>query len=308
MASCIIKEILPVFSECKFIGDENYMIDSVMSLNETFDKNLLHTVSWISDKNIDGAESRELNLGLLILSEAAYEKLKDKKSNFLISPAPRSAFVKILSLKFKTVRPAKTEVTAVIHESVRIGKNCYIGHHVVIEENCTIGDNTTILHNTSILGGTQIGNHVYIGCNNTIGYYGFGYEKNEQGDFILLQHSGNVIIHDHVEIHNNTCIDKGALGSTVIGENVKIDNLVHIAHNVVIGRNSLIIANAMIGGSVIIEENSWVAPSASIKNQIKISRNTTVGMSAVVLKNTIPGSTMVGNPAVTLEEYKNRKK
>jgi UDP-3-O-[3-hydroxymyristoyl] glucosamine N-acyltransferase len=308
MSFFIIKEIVSDFPECKFKGDENCMIDSVLSLNETYNKEFLHTTSWISDKNIAVAQSHQLNLGLLILSATAFEKLKNQKTNFLISPNPRSTFVKLLSLKFRTVHPAKTEATAVIHESSKIGNNCYVGHHVVIEENCSVGDNTTILHNTSILSGTQIGNNVYIGCNNTIGNYGFGYEKNENGDYVLLQHSGNVVIQDNVEIHNNTCIDKGALGSTVIGENVKIDNLVHIAHNVVIGRNSLIIANAMIGGSAIIEENTWVAPSASIKNQIKISRGTTVGMSAVILKNTEPGSTMVGNPAVTLEEYKNRKK
>lgn len=306
--SFTIKEILNDFPESSFRGNENCLIDSILSLNKAFDQQLPHSASWISDGNIDTAVVHDLNLGLLILSSTAYEKLNKKNCNFLITPAPRRAFVKLLSLKFKTILPSKTESSAVIHPNAIIGKNCYIGHHVVIEDNCSVGDNTVILHNTSILSGTQIGNNVYIGCNNTIGNYGFGYEKSESGDYILLEHSGNVIIHDYVEIHNNTCIDKGALGSTVIGENVKIDNLVHVAHNVVIERNSLIIANAMIGGSVTIEENSWIAPSATIKNQIKIGANTTVGMSAVILKNTTAGSTMVGNPAITLEEFKSRKK
>jgi UDP-3-O-[3-hydroxymyristoyl] glucosamine N-acyltransferase len=175
---------------------------------------------------------------------------------------------------------------------------------VIIEANCKIGNNTTILHNTSILEGTTIGSQVTIGCNNTIGNYGFGYEKDVEGDYFPLYHVGHVIIHDHVEIHNNTCIDRGVLGPTEIHENVKIDNLVHIAHGVIIERNSLVIANAMIAGSSLVGENSWIAPSVSIKNKVIIARDTMTGIGAVILKNTESNQTYIGNPATTLEEYK----
>jgi UDP-3-O-[3-hydroxymyristoyl] glucosamine N-acyltransferase len=155
-----------------------------------------------------------------------------------------------------------------------------------------------------LLKGTHVGDDVIIGCNNTIGGTGFGYEKNEAGNYTVMPHLGNVVIHNKVEIGNNTCIDRAVIGSTIIGENVKIDNLVHIAHGVVIGKNSLIIANAMIGGSTVIGENCWVAPSASIINKGQIGDQATVGMGAVVTKPVEKDATVAGNPARTTESLK----
>ncbi|MDZ4724914.1 MAG: hypothetical protein SH817_02065, partial [Leptospira sp.] len=86
----------------------------------------------------------------------------------------------------------------------------------------------------------------------------------------------------------------------------KIDNLVHIAHGVVIEKNSLIIANAMIAGSSLVGKNSWIAPSVSIKNKIKIAPNTMTGIGAVVLKDTESDTTYIGNPAIPMEEFKQR--
>ncbi len=91
--------------------------------------------------------------------------------------------------------------------------------------------------------------------------------KNEEGKYSIIPHMGNVVIKNQVEIGNNTCIDRAVLGSTIINENVKIDNLVHISHGVSLGANSLIIANTMIAGSSIIGENVWVSPSSSILNK-----------------------------------------
>jgi UDP-3-O-[3-hydroxymyristoyl] glucosamine N-acyltransferase len=104
--------------------------------------------------------------------------------------------------------------------------------------------------------------------------------------------------------HNNTCIDRGVLTDTVIHENVKIDNLVHIAHGVVIERNSLIIANALIGGSTRIGENSWIAPSVSVINKVNVGKNTMTGIGAVIVKNTEENLTYIGNPAIRMDEYK----
>lgn len=110
------------------------------------------------------------------------------------------------------------------------------------------------------------------------------------------------MINDNVEIGNNTCVDKAVLGSTVLRENVKIDNLVHIAHGCDIGKNSLVIANSMIAGSVIIGENAWVAPSASILNKIKIGKNVVLGMGAVVIRNVEDNAVIIGNPGKTLNK------
>ena len=168
---------------------------------------------------------------------------------------------------------------------------------MVIEENCSLGDFCVIDHNTVIKAGTVIGEYAKIGSNCTIGGVGFGYEQNDEGVYEMIPHIGNVLINNHVEIGNNVCIDRAVMGATILHEHVKVDNLVHIAHGVSIGKNSLVIANAMVAGSVEIGENSWIAPSASIKQKVTIGNNALVGLGSVVLKNVEDQSIVAGVPA-----------
>ncbi len=198
--------------------------------------------------------------------------------------------------------------SAVISENAKFNGFVRIGANVVIEDNVSIGNNVSIDANTIIKSNTIIGDNVEIGANNTIGGVGFGYSQNKvTKEYEQFPHYGKVIINDNVSIGNNTCIDRGSLSDTIIGEGVKVDNLVHIAHNVQIGKNSLIIAHAMIAGSVKIGENCWIAPSSSIINGISIGDNVTVGLASTVLKNVEDGQVMIGSPAVTLEEYRKKK-
>lgn len=138
---------------------------------------------------------------------------------------------------------------------------------------------------------------VKIGKNTVIGADGFGYVRQDDGTLLKMPHAGNVIIEENVEIGSNTCIDRAVVGSTIIGAGTKIDNLVHIAHGVKIGKNCLIVAGAVIGGSTEIGDNCFIGINASIKNKVKIGNNVTVGMGAVVLKDVPDGVTVVGNPA-----------
>jgi len=147
----------------------------------------------------------------------------------------------------------------------------------------------------------SIGQRVRIGAGARIGFDGFGYEKNEDGVWEHFPHRGGVKIGDDVDIGKNTCIDRGTLGDTVIGDGTKIDNLVHVAHNVKIGRNCMIIALTCIGGGVIIEDNSYVGIGSSIRDQVKIGEKAFVGMGAVVVKDVEENVTVVGNPARKFE-------
>ncbi len=304
MSQIILSDLIKQFPDCDFKGDKSLLLKKVVSLKDSLGLKFSDSISWLSDRVGEAIEPNQLHLGLLVLTRTMYDKFSKADCNFLISENPRATFTKILSLYFKKTWPAKIEPSAIINPSSKIGSNCYIGHHVIVDENCTIGKNTVVLHNTTILANTVIGDNCVIGCNNTIGNYGFGYEKDNAGEYQLLEHLGKVIIHDNVEIHNNTCIDRGVLGDTEIHDHVKIDNLVHIAHGVVIERNALVIANAMIGGSAHLGKNTWIAPSVSVKNQIKIADDTFTGMGAVILKNTEEKSLMIGNPATSMDEYK----
>jgi acetyltransferase-like isoleucine patch superfamily enzyme len=146
----------------------------------------------------------------------------------------------------------------------------------------------------------KYGKNFIVGDNCSIGNDGFGYIKDEMGRWIKFPHFGDIIIGDDVEIGSNVCIDRGSLSNTIIGSGVKVDNFVHIAHNVEIGENTLIIAQSMIGGSTKIGKNCWISPSVSIKNGISIGDNVLIGMGAVVLKDVENNKVMVGNPAKEL--------
>ena len=145
------------------------------------------------------------------------------------------------------------------------------------------------------------GNNVKIGENVVIGGEGFGYEF-DGTKLIKFPHYGGVIIESDVDIGNNTCIDRGSLGNTIIRKGTKIDNLVHIAHNVDIGENCLIVANVGIGGSVKIGDNCYIGFGSTIKNGVKIGNNVIVGMGAVVLADIPDNEIWVGNPAKKLRD------
>ena len=293
-----IIDILNTINHTNYKGDKSGEISEIIQLNPENTKQDI--LCWCSDKN------KELlplvKSGTIIISNKIEENYLNSYCNYIIVENPRRTFQEVLSKFFIEKIQAKISETANIDKSVKLGENIFIGENVVIEKNCEIGDNTTIQHNTTIFKDTVIGKDVVIGANNTIGGIGFGYEKDENGDFQLIPHIGNVVLKDNVEIGNNTTIDRAVLGSTILEENVKIDNLVHIAHGVKIGRNSVIIANSMIAGSVKIGENTWVAPSASVLNQKTIGKNSLVGMGAVVLKDVGDNEVVAGSPAKFLKK------
>lgn len=125
-----------------------------------------------------------------------------------------------------------------------------------------------------------------------IGKDGFGYARDADGSLVKMPHSGNVVIEDDVEIGAHTVIDRAVLGSTVIGKGTKIDNLVHCAHGVKIGKHCLIVAGTVIGGSTEIGDRCFLGINCSIKNKIKIGNDVTIGMGAIVLSD-VPGNTVV---------------
>lgn len=143
----------------------------------------------------------------------------------------------------------------------------------------------------------HIGMHCDIHADAVIGKAGFGYHKGKR-----VPHIGGVHIGHEVEIGAHTCVDRGTLGATVIGDNTKVDNLVHIAHNVRIGYRCTIVAGTVIGGSAVIGDDVYIGINASIKNKVRIGNGATIGMGAVVLRDVPAGETWVGNPARKLEK------
>jgi UDP-3-O-[3-hydroxymyristoyl] glucosamine N-acyltransferase len=262
-----------------------------------FDSN---SIGWCSDKNLEILFN--VKTGTVLLSKKGNEfcsKNSISSINKIVVENPRKTFAAILNhFIVKKEKYSFTSPSAYISDSVKFNLDqVNIGHNVVIEDNVELGDKVFIGANTVIKEGTIIKNNVKIGSNCTIGGVGFGYEQNEEGEYELIPHIGVVYIDDNVEIGNNVCIDRAVLGFTRLSKNVKVDNLVHIAHGVQIGENSLVIANAMVAGSVKIGKNVWVAPSSSIRQKLTIEDNSTIGMGSVVVKNVGESDIVAGVPA-----------
>lgn len=287
----------------EFQGEYEMAVRGPASLDEVL-AGKTHVLSWVKTGNEEKIAASPSRGVIWVASKENRQNTVWQGRNVVFVDNPRLAFSQLLSLYFDKKREPHIEKTAQIAESSTVGERCYIGHNVVIEEHVKIGNSCTILHNTVIGKETRIGNDVYIGSNCSIGMAGFGYEKDENGEWTAIPHVGNVVIGNGVRIHNNTCVDKAMLGSTILSDEVKIDNLVHIAHGVKVGKNSLIIANAMVAGSVHIGENSWIAPSANILNQIKVGSNVSTGMAANIVKNVEDGQLVVGNPAEPIDQFK----
>ena len=186
-----------------------------------------------------------------------------------------------------------------------IGRNCRIGDYGIIHENVTIGAGTVIGHHCIIYPGVviypgmKIGDNVIIHANCVIGSDGFGNAPQPDGSWKKIEHLGNVVIGDNVEIGSGTTVDRAELESTIIGNGVRIDNLCQIAHNVVIGENTVMAAQCGVAGSAIIGKNCIFAGQVGIMGHIKIADNTTVGAQAgiagAVRKS---GQVLIGSPAI----------
>ncbi|MDR3668253.1 MAG: UDP-3-O-(3-hydroxymyristoyl)glucosamine N-acyltransferase [Ignavibacteriaceae bacterium] len=274
--------------------------DNVKPIEEANERSLV----WIKGKKENKQELVEKTLAKTIICDPnlLINKKLSKQKCFIIVSDPKLTFLRIAEHFFVHKKKYGVHVSAIIDPEAEISPNSYIGPLTYIGKS-KIGENTFIDGNCFIYDDVIIGNNVRVQAGTVIGSDGYGYQRNENMVFEKFPHIGGVVIEDNVDIGSNTCIDRGALGDTIIKEGAKIDNLVHVAHNVVIGKHCAVIANAMLGGSVIIADYSWVAPSASILNQVSIGENVTVGMAAVVTKNIPDGETWAGVPARPLKEF-----
>ena len=294
-----VENIINFLNPISYTIHKSEIIGNVKSI---FDSSF-STISfgWCSDKNIDVLS--EIKSGTILISEETEKLLIEANNDILFNRIvvenPRKSFATVLREFFVAKKEfGKIHDSAIIHETVLFNKETInIGPNVVIEEHVSLGDFVSIDANTVIKSNTLISNNVNVGCNCTIGGVGFGYELNEEGIYELIPHLGNVVLNDKVEIGNNVCIDRAVLGSTILESEVKVDNLVHIAHGVKIGSNSLVIAHSMIAGSVQIGENTWISPCSSIKQKLQIGNNALIGMGSVVIKNVEDNTVVVGVPA-----------
>ena len=191
--------------------------------------------------------------------------------------------------------------TVDINPEVKIGNDVSIGAYCVIGK-ASIGNNCIIESNVRIYDNVSIGNGCNIKAGAVLGGEGFGFERDTDGNLFRFPQIGRLLIGDDVEIGANTCIDRGALSDTIIGDHTKINNLCHIAHNNKIGRNVAIAGCVNISGSCVIGNDVWISPNVSLRGFNHIGEYSTIGTGAVVTKDVPAHETWVGNPAHKLEK------
>jgi UDP-3-O-[3-hydroxymyristoyl] glucosamine N-acyltransferase len=239
---------------------------------------------------------------------------------YIVTPSPEKAFFTIIKKYFTPQFPLSgIDSTAFVHPTAVIGKNTSLGKYVVISAGCKIGDNAKIFHNTTLLENVivgndgiifsnvsirencEIGNHVIIHSGTVIGSDGFGFSPDENGVYQKIPQIGNVVIGDDVELGSNVSIDRAALGSTIIKRGCKIDNLVQIAHNVVLGEDTVISAQSGISGSTKIGKHCILAGQSGLVGHIELGDNVIITAQSGVSKSILKPGYYLGSPVMEMK-------
>lgn len=301
----------------RYLGDGSRLITSVSTPQNSSPESAF----FIED--VQRVDISKLNGGCVFIKEKDSSLFDINKFSVIICENPKLDFARFLyfveKYNQKDYKPHISELSYISNSSY-ISKSCYIGNFVTIEEGakilddviiedgCYIGKNSIIEKNTRLYPRVVIRENVKIGKNciihsgSVIGSDGFGY-INIGEKHIKIPQVGGVIIEDDVEIGSNVSIDRATLENTIIGQGTKIDNLVHIAHNVKIGKNCLILAGAAIAGSTIVEDNCIIGGQAGIADHLRIGKGAIVMSKSGVIGNIKSGEVVFGYPARRRSEF-----
>lgn len=243
------------------------------------------------------------------------EKMTSQSKALIRVPNARVGFAKVLPLFFPEptfapgvhssaviARTASVDPTAhvgpfcVIGENVKIGPRCVLESGINVGTGCVLGEDVRLFPNVVLYARSQVGNRVRIHAGTVIGSDGFGYVF-DQGRHLKVPQIGNVIIQDDAEIGANTAVDRAALGSTVIGKGSKIDNLVQIGHNVVLGDHCILCGQVGLAGSTKVGSYVTMAGQVGIAGHLKIGNRVTLGAQSGVMTNIPDGETWLYAPA-----------
>lgn len=272
----------------QFNNNNEFEITRISSLQNLQEE----SICWIKSKKFATDDViRDIKKKRTVLVVCPFEI---ESVNCIITQYPKGVFFDILNQFFSKGKIHEISEKAVIF-SDKIGNNVHIGANCFIGDDVTIGDNTIIHPNVSIISPCVIGHDCEIYPGVVIGTDGFGYFFEEDIPY-REKHFMGVKIGDYVDIGANVCIDRGLITDTEIRSHVKIDNLCHIGHNVVIEENCLVIAGTIICGSAWIKKNAYLSPGSVVLNQIIVEEKAKVGSNSLAISTVRAGSTVLGVP------------
>lgn len=271
------------------------------------------------------AAARSSSAGALLVHEQVSDQLADDARPQIVVPDVPSALVAILEVLYRQPMSVPgVHPTAVLGRDVRLGADVSIGPYAVLGSGAQIGDGTavgahcvvgegveighsSVLHaHVVIYAGVRIGSRVIVHSGARLGVDGFGYAWTAQGHRKIPQ-VGLCLIGDDVEIGANTCIDRGSIGNTELSAGVKIDNLVHLAHNVKIGEHSAMAALVGVAGSTQVGRGVFMGGQSGVIGHLEIGDGARIAAATKVLKSVGEGETWSGNPARPNREYLRRQ-
>ena len=289
------------------ISGENVFIKGIAKVEEAKEGEITFAVSG---RFLKKAEQSKASAVIVPLEVKEFNKPIIRVKN------PRLAFAQLLEFFTpQRFRFLGVHTTAIIGKNVKIGQRVTIGSYSVVEDGVILGDDVylssftylgrgvsvgkgSFLHpRVTVLDGTSIGERVIIHSGAVIGSDGFGFVKKEDGSYYKIPQVGRVIVEDEVEIGANVSIDRATIGETRIGKGTKIDNLVHIAHNVKVGENVVMVALVGISGSSSIGDGVILAGQAGVTEHVNIGSGAVVAAKAGVTKDIPPNLFVSGFPA-----------
>jgi UDP-3-O-[3-hydroxymyristoyl] glucosamine N-acyltransferase len=292
---------------------------------------LVHGVASIESAKqgdlVFASDSTKLQSALLSQASAVIAgdfATQELSKPLLIAHDPKIAFARVAELFSKKDRKTGVDPRANVHPSAKLGKDVWIGPGAVIEEGVQVGDRTSVAANAvigvgvsmgrdceigpnvTVYSGSELCNRVRVQAGSVIGSAGFGYVRDEQSHYRLFPQIGRVLLEDDVDVGANCTIDRGALDATVIRRGTKLDNMVHVGHNVEIGEDVVIAAQTGISGSSRIGSGAIVGGQVGIADHVRVEDGVILGAQSGVPSNKVvrgKGIVFWGTPARPIREY-----
>ena len=299
----------------EIVGDENAKVSTFAKIEE----GVPGTLSFLSNPKYTAHIYETQSSIVLVNNDFVAEK--PIKATLIKTANAYESLAKLMTL-YESVKPRKTGISSMasVAESATIGENVYIGPFAYIGEKAVVGDNTVIEANVSVGDGATVGSDctlyhgvtIYHGCKVgdrcilhagcVIGADGFGFAPGANG-YDKIPQIGIVILEDDVELGANTCVDRSTMGATVIKRGVKLDNMVQVGHNVVIGEHTVMSAQCGVAGSTKIGSWCMVGGQTGFNGHIQVGNNVKIGGSSGIHGNVEDGAALMGYPAFELPKF-----
>lgn len=258
----------------------------------------------------------------IVIVNKTFEPTEPVETTLIRVEDAYSCFAKLLEL-YVANKPQKQGISekASIAESATLGEDCYVGDFAVIDQGVKVGngakiypqvylgDGVVIGNNVTLYSGVKIyetcvlGDNVIVHAGTVIGADGFGFAPNEKGEFSKIPQIGNVVIEDNVEIGANTCIDRATMGSTLIKKGVKLDNLIQLGHNVVIGENTVIVSQVGIAGSSTVGQNCMLGGQVGVAGHLNIGDRVQLASKTGVSNSIDSDKIYMGYPSLPISQF-----